>query len=335
MERRTHLEKIVEFPIGIVSKGMPNPGVDITWPVHLEPKIPTMGKKLIINVAPTGALMSRKQNPTQPYNSQEIAKEVVEAYKAGASVFHIHVRDDGKFTVDSEIYKKTLDLVFKEAPDIVVNLCTVYSATHEGVEKRMKPLIEPLLKYGRKYTEIAVINPVTYAVGQLPPFIATPAGVQEETGYLEDVGVKPMLGGYHAPAISDIKEYLIETGIAKKPYFFALCAGIHNSTPSTPNPEGFVNLIQMVRQLPEDSVWEADMGGRNWLPMAVLAIMLGADSIRVGKEDTLYMYPHKDDIIKSCADTVKKIATIAKELGREIAKPDEARKILGIKTQSN
>ena len=43
------------------------------------------------------------------------------------------------------------------------------------------------------------------------------------------------------------------------------------------------------------------------------------------------MYPHKDELVKNCADMVKKIATIAKELGRELATPDEARKILGIK----
>jgi 3-keto-5-aminohexanoate cleavage enzyme len=54
------------------------------------------------------------------------------------------------------------------------------------------------------------------------------------------------------------------------------------------------------------------------------------DGIRVGMEDHLWMYPHKDEIIKSSADETRKIATIARELGRDIATPQEARKIMGI-----
>ena len=77
---------------------------------------------------------------------------------------------------------------------------------------------------------------------------------------------------------------------------------------------------------------EAAMGHRNWLPMLTFAIMLGADIVRVGKEDAIYKYPHKDDLITSNADVVETIATIARALGREIATPEEAREILGLKS---
>jgi len=59
-------------------------------------------------------------------------------------------------------------------------------------------------------------------------------------------------------------------------------------------------------------------------------MLMGVDSVRVGMEDHLWMYPHKDEKIKRSADETRKIATIAKELGREVATPDEARKIMGI-----
>ena len=320
---------IVEIPIGVVAAAIPNYGIDITWPVHLEPKIPTMNKKLIINVAPTGALVTRGQNPTQPYTREEIAQEVIESYREGAAMFHVHCRDEGRFCIQPEEYKGTMDLVFAEAPDIVTNLCTVTSFTHEGREHRMKPLVAPLLEFGKRYAETAVINPVSMAIGQMV-LVATPGGIQEETEYLEGLGVKPELVGYHLPAMETIQHYLIDSGIAKKPYFFAIPGGVHNSTPLTPDPEGYVNLVQMVRSLPPDSVWEAGFGGHNWLPLTVMAIMLGADVIRVGKEDTVHVYPHKDEVIDSCAAMVRKVATIAKELGRDIATPDEARKILGI-----
>jgi 3-keto-5-aminohexanoate cleavage enzyme len=71
-------------------------------------------------------------------------------------------------------------------------------------------------------------------------------------------------------------------------------------------------------------------GGRNWLPFTVLAIMLGFDMVRVGMEDSVYMYPHKDQKIQTTAEAVKVVADIARAMGREIATPDEAREILGI-----
>ncbi len=90
-------------------------------------------------------------------------------------------------------------------------------------------------------------------------------------------------------------------------------------------------MINMKHMMPEDAVIGTSIGGRNWLPLTVEALMLGVDFIRVGKEDTMWMYPHRDDILERNADAVKKIVTIARELGREIATPDEAREILGIK----
>jgi 3-keto-5-aminohexanoate cleavage enzyme len=58
--------------------------------------------------------------------------------------------------------------------------------------------------------------------------------------------------------------------------------------------------------------------------------MLGFDMVRVGMEDTVYLYPHRQEKIQSSAEAVRKIATIARELGREIATPAEAREIMGI-----
>jgi 3-keto-5-aminohexanoate cleavage enzyme len=61
-----------------------------------------------------------------------------------------------------------------------------------------------------------------------------------------------------------------------------------------------------------------------------MAILLGFDSIRIGMEDAVYMYPHRDDKIMRCADVVRAVATIARSLGREIATPAEARAIMGL-----
>jgi len=318
-----------EFPIRTVADGVPNYGVDVTFPVHLEKKLPTMDKKLIINAAPVGALISASQNPSMPFNVEEIARDAIASYKEGAAIFHVHTRVDGAFSFDPLVYKKCMDLVFKECPDMITDLCTVSSFTHEGVEGRMKPMIAPLLEFGHKYSEIAVINPVSNAIGDFI-FVATPSGIEEETAYLESVGVKPELAGYTQTAIGVIVEHLIDKGIVKAPYLIDVVAGVHNCTPARPDPEAYVNLIQMIRMLPPNTRWQAIIGGHNWLPLSVFCIMAGCDVVRVGMEDQVHIYPHKDDLIPSAASMVKKIAAIAKELGREIATPDEARKILGL-----
>jgi len=71
--------------------------------------------------------------------------------------------------------------------------------------------------------------------------------------------------------------------------------------------------------------------GRNWLPITVMGMLLGCNQVRVGIEDIFYLYPHRDEFAKTPAEVVAKVVAIAKELGREIATPKEARQILGIK----
>ena len=76
--------------------------------------------------------------------------------------------------------------------------------------------------------------------------------------------------------------------------------------------------------MPEHTVVGLSAGGRNWLAITAFAILMGVDFVRVGMEDQLHMYPHIDELIERNADAVKKIATIARELGRKIGTPKEA-----------
>jgi 3-keto-5-aminohexanoate cleavage enzyme len=88
-------------------------------------------------------------------------------------------------------------------------------------------------------------------------------------------------------------------------------------------------LQTWLKYLPAECDWIAETAGRNWLPTTVEAILSGGH-VRAGMEDSVYMYPHKDDLIRSSEEVVVKVRRIAEELGREIATPDEARQILGL-----
>ena len=92
-----------------------------------------------------------------------------------------------------------------------------------------------------------------------------------------------------------------------------------------------ISCIELVRKTIPDCTIGIHAGGRNWLPITVLGIMLGVDLVRVGIEDQFWACPHKDECIKKPSESVEKVVQIAKALGRDIATPNEARKILGIK----
>ena len=85
------------------------------------------------------------------------------------------------------------------------------------------------------------------------------------------------------------------------------------------------------RNLPEEDVFLGiHPAGRNWLPMAVVGLLYGAQVIRVGLEDQFYLWPHKDVIPQKASDNVKLLVRIIKDLGREIATAKEAREITGV-----
>src|SRR3989304_3625178 len=90
--------------------------------LHTEPPDLTMSKKLIINVAPTGSFTNREQNPGQPYTMEGNVQAVIEARKAGASVWHAHAREEnGLPSKDPKVMKETIARVLDKCPDMVTS----------------------------------------------------------------------------------------------------------------------------------------------------------------------------------------------------------------------
>ncbi|MFC2008098.1 3-keto-5-aminohexanoate cleavage protein [Chloroflexota bacterium] len=301
--------------------------------IHLEPKIHTMDKKLVINVAVCGAFLTKEHNPSEAVTPKEIAENVIESYKAGASIWHVHTRDEqGRFETNPDLTRETLDRVLDQCPDMLLSHTGHADPTAQGVD-RIKPLVDPLVeasqKYGREYIHSVVIAPYVRAYN-----IQMNRGLlQGIVNFLQSRNVKPEFQIHNYPCILHVDKWLIEENVLDKPYLMNLIAGYHGyeiSAPTAPDPWGQLYFMSMMNLLPEGCVIGATIGGRNWLPMITEAIILGVDCVRIGMEDAVYMYPHKDEMISHCADTVTKVRRIAEELGREIATPKEARKVLGI-----
>jgi 3-keto-5-aminohexanoate cleavage enzyme len=316
------------------------------WDIDLEESNPTMNKKLCITVCPNGALITRNQNPLQPYTPEEVAQQAIEAYEQGAVMLHFHGRtEDGWVSNEPDEYIETVERVLSECPDMI--MCPSISIRPKTSDiglyevSTTQPLVDALLKKGKRYIETTVVSPCSYESlrpvmpGEKSPLaFITPEKLKAEVEFLQKKGIKPEFMGHSFEAIENVHKYLIKPGILQKPYFVSMGPGMHPPSARMlmgKDPWGYLYLITMKASIPPNSVIGLSAGGHHWLPLSVMAIMLGVDFIRVGMEDSIWLYPHKDDLVKSCAQVTKKIVNIAKELGREIATPDEAREILGIK----
>lgn len=120
----------------------------------------------------------------------------------------------------------------------------------------------------------------------------------------------------------DMTLRLAAKGVIPQPLHFNFVMGINGGIAAT-----HTNLLFLVNSLPQNATFTVSGTGRAQLPMAVMSMLLGGH-VRVGFEDNVYL--SKGRLLKSNGEMVEKIVRIAKELGREIAAPDEARELLGI-----
>jgi len=307
---------------------------DILTGLHAEAPHETMKKKLIINVAPTGSFTSRQQNPLQPYTMEENVKAAVDACKAGAAVWHAHAREaDGLPSKEPAVMKETIDRVLDKCPDIVTSVIPYADYEKQGMEQ-IKPMVDMLAAAGPQYMQTAVLLIMSTTFSEKFTYVITERHLRETVQYLETNGVRPEYQVHAYSGLKDVQDWLIEKGIARKPPIMNLMMGFHgfsHATPLGPDPWNYITMMSMMQTIPPGCVRGVCAGGRNWLPFTTLAIMLGFDMVRIGMEDSVYVHPHRDEKLKTSAEAVRKVVEIANALGREIATPDEAREILGVK----
>jgi len=243
-------------------------------------------------------------------------------------MWHVHCRDEeGYQSSDPDLMMRTIDMVMEECPDIITSVNVLADASKQGVEQ-VSPIVEPLSKAGVKYVRTAVIPPCARKRGGI-----TKPLLQEIVSYLQDKGVRPEFQIHHYEALSNVVNWLIKPGILKDPPIMNIILGHHGwsfSAPASPTQWSMTYYITMKNLLPENSIIGTTVGGHNWLPMTIAGVMLGSDCVRIGMDDTLWMYPNSNEKITNCGDVVKKVATITRELGRSIATPAEAMTILGL-----
>ncbi len=271
-------------------------------------------EKLIITCAICGAEVTKEQNPAVPYTIEEIVREAKSAYDAGASIIHLHVRwDDGTPTQDRERFQVAYDAIKKECPNAIIQPSTGGAAGMTDLERLQSTDILPS-------PEMATLDCGTCNFGGDEIFVNSDNTIINFANILKDKGIKPELEVFDKGMI-DIALKMDRKGLLVHPLHFDFVLGVQMTATIR-------DLVFMAGSIPAGSTWTATGIGRSAWQIAAATICMGGH-VRIGFEDNLYI--EKGVLAKSNGEMVEKVVKMAKLLGREVATPDEAREILGMK----
>ena len=270
--------------------------------------------KLIINAAITGSRNLRDIAPYIPYTPEEIVQSSIECWNAGAAVVHIHVRDPetGLGAQDPELFRQVVEPL-REQTDVIVNLTT------SGIAGRNLPMADRLKSLELK-PELASFDAGSINLG---------GGVFINPPDFLDLAASEMIRLSVKPEIEVFDSGMITTALAMKakgqltdPLYFQFVLGTPSGAVATPK-----SLLHLTEMIPDGSIWSVTGMGKAHLPMSMMALIMGGH-IRLGMEDNLYY--ERGILARRNAQFVERIVRIAESYGREIASPDDARKILGL-----
>jgi 3-keto-5-aminohexanoate cleavage enzyme len=271
-------------------------------------------EKLIITAAISGAEVTKEHNPAVPYTVEECVREAKMAYEAGASIIHLHVRtDDGTPTQDKNRFKEVMDAIKAEIPDVIIQPSTGGAVGMSNDERLQPTELNP---------EMATLDCGTLNFGGDEVFENTENTIKYFGDRMIERGIKPELEVFDKSMI-DMALRLHKKGHIQKPMHFDFVMGVNGGISGT-----LRDFVFLRESIPADATYTVAGVGRFEFPLAAAAIIDGGH-VRVGLEDNTYI--SKGVLTKSNAELVEKVVRLAKEFGREIATPKEAREILGLK----
>ena len=283
-------------------------------------------KKLIITVACTGGMQGKEVNPNMPISPDEQAQTAYDCYNAGASILHLHVRDkDGQATADLNVYSEVLTKIKARCPIItqvgngigIRDFADRKNPYQFNMEERLT------LVNIRPKPDMFTINAGTIDTWNIVYF-ENPIPFNEKFCRLAKENGVPDIEAeiYNLGQLANIL-HLRDNGFLSEPLHINFVHGMAGGS-MPPTPE---SLLHFVRAIPEGTWWQTMAIGRHQIPMITLAIAMGGN-VRIGFEDNVYY--GKGELAKSNAQMVERVVRLAKEVGREVATAEEARKMLNI-----
>ena len=306
-----------------------------------------MEDKVIITAALSGSATFKSNNENVPYSPKEFADEAEKCLKAGASMVHIHARDEEVFCMHTSVVEKVkavYDAIRQRVPDLIIQV-----TSSVGTPSPVGPfestdcvnLINNLIKLNMeaRIRSIRAIKPESASLntntmnfsvldrktGQIVidnVFVNSFQMLQDFGKEMEEMGCRPEAELYDIGGLDNL--YLISRqGFFKKPYNFNFVWGVAGGQKF--RPDAFMTLLHA---LPPDSNFTTCAVGTEQFPAIMQSCLLGGH-MRVGLEDNTRL--PNGELAKGSYEQVELAVKIAALLGREPATPTEARKILGIK----
>ncbi|WP_436911811.1 3-keto-5-aminohexanoate cleavage protein [Halosimplex marinum] len=269
---------------------------------------------VVVTAALTGGIHGKEANPNLPETPEEIGEAAGEVEASGASVVHVHAREDnGERAFSTERFQAIDEAIRRHTDDVIIQHTT--GATGAPTEKRHLSLrtdpppemasldMGPLNRYDRLTSENT---------------LATVDALYDE---MADRGIKPELEVFNDGHLNEVHGLLDRRELAD-PVYATLIFG--PGTLTRPRPRNFLNAVD---NLPEGALFNTLGFGRHQLPFATMGVLFGGN-VRVGLEDNVYY--RKGELAESNAQLVERVVRVAGELGREVADTSQARDILGL-----
>ncbi|MFX1676204.1 3-keto-5-aminohexanoate cleavage protein [Paraburkholderia sp. A2WS-5] len=302
-----------------------------------------MSRKVIITCAVTGAVHTPSMSPHLPLTPDQIAQEAIEAAEAGAAILHLHARDpaDGRPRADPDVFMQFLPQI-KARTNAIINL-TSGGSTKMTLEERLAPPLRARpemasLNMGSMnfsiHTAARKIDTWTYDWEK--PYVEGTedtifrntfkdiARILKELG--EGCGTRFEFECYDVGHLYNLAHF-VDAGLVKPPFLIQTICGILGGI--GPEPDNVAYMRQTANRLfGRDYHWSVLGAGRHQMPLATYGAIMGAN-VRVGLEDSLFLA--RGELARSNADQVGKIRRVLDELSLDIATPEDARAMLGLK----
>ena len=298
----------------------------------------TINREVFITCAVTGSGDTLAKHPGLPVSPKQIAEATIEAAKAGAAVAHIHVRDpdSGKASRRVDLYRETVERIRSADVDVVINLTAgmggdvVFGAgeTPLPLDPTGTDMVGPterLEHVAQLLPEICTLDcgTMNFSLGDYV-MTNTPSTLRAMARKVQALGVRPELEVFDTGHLVFVKQ-LLKEGLIDAPCLIQLCMGVPYGAPDDPT-----TLMAMVQNLPPGAVFSAFSIGRNQLPYAALAPIVGGN-VRVGLEDNLFL---DKGALATNAQLVERAATLIGAMGGRVLSPAEVRTRLKLRAKA-
>jgi 3-keto-5-aminohexanoate cleavage enzyme len=289
---------------------------------------------VIICCAVNGGMQGKEVNAAIPETIDEIAASAEEAYRAGATMVHVHARDPHDLPAPArtaDVWRDLTSAIRERCPDLIINNTTGggpgmtdeerLASLEAGPDVASLNLTPDMSKFRFRERPAPLPHP-------RPAFDydeCWPISYRLVTWFATEMkkrGIKPELETYHTGGAWVIRD-LIQNGLVERPYWIQTVMGYQ--TASWPTVD---HVLHLVRDFPDGTIWLASGIGAHQLPMTTLALLLGGH-VRVGLEDNVYY--RRGELARGNGQLVERAVRLAHELNRDVATAAQAREMLGLR----